>query len=102
SLVGITVNQTIVKNYDRNPVKYYRFLFKLVKLYKYLLGSRNALQDYACKDAFTRSEEHTSELQSRFDLVCRLLLEKKNINIEIDGSSPYQSPAGDECSTSFV
>src|SRR5438067_6102002 len=28
---------------------------------------------------FDRSEEHTSELQSRFDLVCRLLLEKKNI-----------------------
>src|SRR5699024_2016314 len=33
------------------------------------------------EDQFTykelRSEEHTSELQSRFDLVCRLLLEKK-------------------------
>src|SRR5699024_12533438 len=28
----------------------------------------------------SRSEEHTSELQSRFDLVCRLLLEKKNID----------------------
>src|SRR5699024_11729049 len=28
-----------------------------------------------------RSEEHTSELQSRFDLVCRLLLEKKNKKI---------------------
>src|SRR5438874_9174300 len=27
-----------------------------------------------------RSEEHTSELQSRRDLVCRLLLEKKNKN----------------------
>src|SRR5437868_7267394 len=27
--------------------------------------------------AVGRSEEHTSELQSRFDLVCRLLLEKK-------------------------
>src|SRR2546429_3184128 len=27
---------------------------------------------------FTRSEEHTSELQSRLHLVCRLLLEKKN------------------------
>src|SRR5689334_23732965 len=26
----------------------------------------------------TRSEEHTSELQSQFHLVCRLLLEKKN------------------------
>src|SRR5699024_6014856 len=30
------------------------------------------------KDIHQRSEEHTSELQSRFDLVCRLLLEKKN------------------------
>src|SRR5690606_41793107 len=28
--------------------------------------------------ALTRSEEHTSELQSRENLVCRLLLEKKN------------------------
>src|SRR5438067_7440986 len=31
--------------------------------------------DYMITEA--RSEEHTSELQSRFDLVCRLLLEKK-------------------------
>src|SRR5438067_6341983 len=30
---------------------------------------------------FRRSEEHTSELQSRFDLVCRLLLEKKKVMI---------------------
>src|SRR5207249_10827169 len=30
-----------------------------------------------------RSEEHTSELQSRFDLVCRLLLEKKKKNKRI-------------------
>src|SRR5207249_9741228 len=29
------------------------------------------------KSLTIRSEEHTSELQSRFDLVCRLLLEKK-------------------------
>src|SRR2546428_6862781 len=29
-----------------------------------------------------RSEEHTSELQSRSDLVCRLLLEKKNSRID--------------------
>src|SRR5207249_12189334 len=29
------------------------------------------------KGLMNRSEEHTSELQSRFDLVCRLLLEKK-------------------------
>src|SRR5438067_7685971 len=30
-----------------------------------------------------RSEEHTSELQSRFDLVCRLLLEKKKKKEEL-------------------
>src|SRR5207249_5622952 len=35
--------------------------------------------EIACPPVRTamRSEEHTSELQSRFDLVCRLLLEKK-------------------------
>src|SRR5207249_11683576 len=31
-----------------------------------------------------RSEEHTSELQSRFDLVCRLLLEKKKKKLTED------------------
>src|SRR2546421_4450911 len=31
--------------------------------------------------SFVRSEEHTSELQSRSDLVCRLLLEKKKNNV---------------------
>src|SRR3712207_8168661 len=36
-----------------------------------------------------RSEEHTSELQSRQYLVCRLLLEKKNI---IHSSSPSSTP----------
>src|SRR5690349_22818033 len=33
--------------------------------------------------AWLRSEEHTSELQSRRDLVCRLLLEKKKMNMTI-------------------
>src|SRR5437773_4728676 len=32
-----------------------------------------------CCCTWNRSEEHTSELQSHHDLVCRLLLEKKNI-----------------------
>src|SRR5207248_7506565 len=31
--------------------------------------------------SISRSEEHTSELQSPYDLVCRLLLEKKKYNI---------------------
>src|SRR5699024_11435339 len=35
--------------------------------------------------SFLRSEEHTSELQSRFDLVCRLLLEKKKQQLRPHG-----------------
>src|SRR2546426_1830022 len=34
-----------------------------------------------------RSEEHTSELQSPCNLVCRLLLEKKKKNVRTDGST---------------
>src|SRR5690606_39338801 len=41
-----------------------RYKFRFVQRLPYLL--------------FVRSEEHTSELQSRENLVCRLLLEKKN------------------------
>src|SRR5260370_5591220 len=32
-----------------------------------------------CRDRVSRSEEHTSELQSHLNLVCRLLLEKKKL-----------------------
>src|SRR5699024_11320240 len=43
--------------------------------------------DWPCE---LRSEEHTSELQSRFDLVCRLLLEKKKIKPEKKMTNPSQ------------
>src|SRR3712207_7370973 len=39
-----------------------------------------------------RSEEHTSELQSRQYLVCRLLLEKKNTSDHLAFISPFFSP----------
>src|SRR5699024_12488705 len=44
---------------------------------KKLATEKELLGMYISSNSF-RSEEHTSELQSRFDLVCRLLLEKKN------------------------
>src|SRR5438874_10456459 len=40
-------------------------------------GQRVIQQTMLCDAVTARSEEHTSELQSRRDLVCRLLLEKK-------------------------
>src|SRR2546422_4952429 len=46
-----------------------------------------------------RSEEHTSELQSRLHLVCRLLLEKKKENrmsstVHLNGAGTCDQPSG--------
>src|SRR2546422_3747085 len=43
--------------------------------YRYFVG--HIMVRHMCADEVPRSEEHTSELQSRLHLVCRLLLEKK-------------------------
>src|SRR5438309_9312133 len=44
-------------------------------------ASRTSASRLPCpRSSAPRSEEHTSELQSQFHLVCRLLLEKKNWN----------------------
>src|SRR3712207_7398020 len=56
-----------------------------------LTKALSSLEGYAefyekvCKE---RSEEHTSELQSRQYLVCRLLLEKKNNNLHHTHTTP--------------
>src|SRR3712207_7058659 len=44
---------------------------------------RNLVQDWGDEFASERSEEHTSELQSRQYLVCRLLLEKKKTTVTL-------------------
>src|SRR5437867_6682051 len=52
--------------------------FETAKRYQILPLSRvGASLTIAMVDPTNRSEEHTSELQSPYDLVCRLLLEKK-------------------------
>src|SRR5207249_9691060 len=64
----------------------YTTLFRSAKIECYAINYADAPVKYSrfCKwidipkaAGTMRSEEHTSELQSRFDLVCRLLLEKK-------------------------
>src|SRR5438309_5285070 len=52
---------------------------------------------YKGPNAQTRSEEHTSELQSQFHLVCRLLLEKKKYrhrskSLSVAGDPPATIP----------
>src|SRR5207247_8268993 len=44
-----------------------------------LTNEQDAFRLFKRSQAFSRSEEHTSELQSRVELVCRLLLEKKSL-----------------------
>src|SRR5699024_5038364 len=52
------------------------YLFKANReLFEYII--EESLKNNLSYAEIERSEEHTSELQSRFDLVCRLLLEKK-------------------------
>src|SRR2546421_5657217 len=46
----------------------------------------------SAKNTKPRSEEHTSELQSRSDLVCRLLLEKKKIALSLRAPSTAARP----------
>src|SRR5699024_12136440 len=48
-----------------------------VKISKHAKARLNERNIDINDNQWQRSEEHTSELQSRFDLVCRLLLEKK-------------------------
>src|SRR5436305_7379839 len=56
--------------------------------------SRLGTPDLAPPPRRPRSEEHTSELQSRPHLVCRLLLEKKNITNTnpLDAETPRNKP----------
>src|SRR3712207_8370542 len=51
-------------------------------------GVRRVAATGAATSPPSRSEEHTSELQSRQYLVCRLLLEKKNITYKLPPLSP--------------
>src|SRR5256885_10996773 len=51
-------------------------------------GARRAVRDHAGRALGDRSEEHTSELQSPCNLVCRLLLEKKKKTTTLCATTP--------------
>src|SRR3712207_7835186 len=85
----------------------YTTLFRSFERFKNLLASSKLstflFMNTICSSSstrvsnvFSRSEEHTSELQSRQYLVCRLLLEKKNkFNLNIIRS--HTPSVGDAC-----
>src|SRR5687768_18221721 len=57
---------------------------RLVTKGKSMIGEEIAINDFLEANGIVRSEEHTSELQSRLHLVCRLLLEKKKTKKNIN------------------
>src|SRR5437870_8692428 len=73
--------EQILEKYDR-PTSFYYIdpPYFQRKLYKFNFSEADfqRLQEQLAR----RSEEHTSELQSRGHLVCRLLLEKKNTDLD--------------------
>src|SRR3712207_8982309 len=70
---GMTVNYTLVEEYIRGIEEEYECTIECI-----ISDPMNAkeMMERLAED-YDRSEEHTSELQSRQYLVCRLLLEKK-------------------------
>src|SRR5256885_8670780 len=66
----------MIRRPPRSTLFPYTTLFRSVRLRNRTCPSRHCLSAYLFRTF--RSEEHTSELQSPCNLVCRLLLEKKN------------------------
>src|SRR2546430_8012131 len=80
----------MIRRPPRSTLFPYTTLFRSLCLVAFLLRAalRRAVPDSAVSRPrmrprlLRRSEEHTSELQSQSNLVCRLLLEKKNQSLE--------------------
>src|SRR5699024_5265653 len=71
--------ETEIKELDEKKNKVENKKNKITSDKKSIKGKKdkNTDEQEVVNNDLKRSEEHTSELQSRFDLVCRLLLEKK-------------------------
>src|SRR6476661_9339490 len=76
----------MIRRPPRSTLFPYTTLFRSDETIKYRSQGKNSLWQFSYATdtgkvlLLVRSEEHTSELQSHLNLVCRLLLEKKNIN----------------------
>src|SRR2546422_3521845 len=91
----------MIRRPPRSTLFPYTTLFRsLLDLAQQLPGGQPHMHDVAGRDGGggpqDRSEEHTSELQSRLHLVCRLLLEKKKkkrsyTSVNKDMSQDYKS-----------
>src|SRR5690554_7289451 len=77
-LEAVSVAELFKDISERDKIIIFRLLDKQQTKEVFKLLSHSKQQEIINGLAVNRSEEHTSELQSRPHLVCRLLLEKKN------------------------
>src|SRR5690606_1689622 len=84
SRYGIATIYYFVGDYEKalsffsQTASYYKNQNSYNDLRGYISSVKFEIKNHIALQQFDRSEEHTSELQSRENLVCRLLLEKKN------------------------
>src|SRR5699024_11919633 len=74
------VGKTYLLGVIANRLKQFNISSMLIYMPEFVREMNASIKDNTVQQKVDRSEEHTSELQSRFDLVCRLLLEKKKKN----------------------
>src|SRR5207248_7096185 len=67
----------MIRRPPRSTLFPYTTLFRSLGVTRYASKTASMLRSDVSRARSVRSEEHTSELQSPYDLVCRLLLEKK-------------------------
>src|SRR5699024_11672208 len=77
--IGFHLTRRLIKENHQvvgldNINDYYSTDLKYARLAEVGIQKNHIIEDDIVKSVINRSEEHTSELQSRFDLVCRLLL----------------------------
>src|SRR5438132_3102940 len=70
----------MIRRPPRSTLFPYTTLFRSMAMHRATFERLNILDAWRGALSDDRSEEHTSELQSHSDLVCRLLLEKKKKN----------------------
>src|SRR5690606_41685237 len=82
SIYGYTERGSLVNsslNFDQEyPLYYNPSIKRRISTGHSITNTADRFLSYYINASYSRSEEHTSELQSRENLVCRLLLEKKN------------------------
>src|SRR5256885_8634712 len=85
----------MIRRPPRSTLFPYTTLFRSLQQGAVPRGAPDLLAGHVPGEAVDRSEEHTSELQSPCNLVCRLLLEKKKHDPRQPRQQHTYSPGGD-------